>query len=177
MKDLFKATPELLVHIRKNKELILSIHHEQWENSPILQNIVQSLKAREKQILLLFGELGAGKTTVAKKIIKSLLPSTEQNLIISSPTFNLMLEYDLEKATLFHLDLYRIRSEDELIELGLWERIADKGIALIEWPQIIIPEIIQNYLKQTLFLEIDYPQGSAERENYRLVRRTDYLFE
>ena len=89
-------------------------------------------------ILLLYGDLGVGKTTFARSFIQSLAATKEE---IVSPTFTLVQTYPLRKGgEVWHCDLYRLKNEAELIELGLEEAFG-QNIMLIEWP-----EIAENYL-------------------------------
>ena len=79
----------------------------------------------------LAGELGIGKTTFARGVIRELLgPETD----VPSPTFNLVLVYELGETTLWHFDLYRLEAPEEAYELGIEDAFAD-GISLIEWPE------------------------------------------
>jgi tRNA threonylcarbamoyladenosine biosynthesis protein TsaE len=85
---------------------------------------------RAGDALLLDGPLGAGKTSFARALIRRLTgPGTE----VPSPTFNLVLTYDLGATTLWHFDLYRVNDAREIDELGLHDALAE-GISLIEWP-------------------------------------------
>lgn len=81
-------------------------------------------------MLALTGELGAGKTAFARHLICALCG---QDTEVPSPTFTLLQSYDTPRGEVWHFDLYRIKTPDEVIELG-WE---DTGgvIALVEWPQ------------------------------------------
>ena len=84
----------------------------------------------------LFGELGVGKTIFTRFLINQLQIQKNLNTTeVLSPTFNILNEYKIENITIKHFDLYRIKSKDELANLGLFEEKED--INLIEWPEII----------------------------------------
>lgn len=80
--------------------------------------------------IALTGTLGAGKTQLARAILEGQGVNPEH---VSSPTFTICQEYDGEKLKLFHVDLYRIQDDDELMELGPEQWVDGEGIALIEW--------------------------------------------
>ena len=84
-------------------------------------------------ILLLQGNVGAGKSTFARALIKAILLEDED---VPSPTFTLVQIYETEKGPLWHCDLYRVNSADELEELGLSDAFAT-AICVIEWPEIL----------------------------------------
>ena len=82
-------------------------------------------------IVLLQGELGAGKTTLVKGIAEGFEAAPAEN--VTSPTFTLIHEYRGSLVTLYHIDLYRIDTQRELETLGLDDLRADNSILLIEW--------------------------------------------
>jgi tRNA threonylcarbamoyl adenosine modification protein YjeE len=88
--------------------------------------------SKKGDIFGLFGTLGAGKSFFAKNFINFLL---EEKKEILSPTFNLVYSYDSKKSEIFHFDLYRLKSIEELENIGFFDAISS-GICLIEWPEI-----------------------------------------
>lgn len=93
-----------------------------------------------KNIVLISGDMGAGKTTLIKEILKSM------NVIdnISSPTFSIINEYNTSKEDIiYHMDLYRIKSVDELEGIGLFEYLESGNLCIIEWGDMI-EEIIES---------------------------------
>jgi tRNA threonylcarbamoyl adenosine modification protein YjeE len=99
------------------------------------EKIASHLKPRD--ILLLYGDLGAGKTTLARAIIQSLNPALHD---IPSPTFTLVQNYDTPCGPVYHYDLYRLKHHDELTELGFDEACAT-GMVLVEWPEHMGPRL------------------------------------
>ena len=91
-----------------------------------------ALKLREMRIVILHGDLGAGKTTLVKGIAEALHAASQDD--VTSPTFTLIHEYRGPEVTLYHVDLYRIDTERELNTLGLDELFAGEGnLIMIEW--------------------------------------------
>lgn len=84
-------------------------------------------------VLCLNGDLGAGKTTMTKSIAKSL--GIEED--ITSPTFNIVNEYDSGKLKLNHFDVYRIGSSEEMYDIGYDEYVYGEDVSIIEWSSII----------------------------------------
>ena len=81
-------------------------------------------------VILLEGELGAGKSELARGIAKG-LGVTET---VTSPSFTILNVYESGRVPLYHFDWYRLESEEELYELGMDEYLGGDGIALVEWP-------------------------------------------
>ena len=96
-----------------------------------------SSELKKGDIFFLIGEMGVGKTTFVKYFINNLQRISKKNLTeVTSPTFNIMNEYDIGSLLIKHYDLYRLKSTNELEDLNLFDE-NDKAILLIEWPQII----------------------------------------
>ena len=94
-------------------------------------------------VVLLHGDLGAGKTTLTKGIAKALGVQDT----VSSPSFALVNEYALPLVRLFHLDLYRLDDPDDLESIGFAELTsAEDAIAIVEWPERAGPELPDRYL-------------------------------
>jgi len=83
------------------------------------------------KLVLLRGDLGAGKTTLVKGIAQAFEAAREED--VTSPTFTLIHEYRGPSATLYHIDLYRVDTPRELQTLALDDLIAENSILLIEW--------------------------------------------
>ena len=108
-------------------------------------------------VIELKGDLGAGKTTLAQYIIKKLAGAEVE---VTSPTFNIVQLYDAPNFTIWHFDLYRVKSAGELVEIGLDEAL-NSGVSLIEWP-----EIAQDFLpKEKLVINL-----SCGKNDERVVR-------
>jgi tRNA threonylcarbamoyladenosine biosynthesis protein TsaE len=87
--------------------------------------------ARPPLIVTIAGELGAGKTTLVQAICRGYGVSDE----VTSPTFALVHQYSAPRSPVFHLDLYRLKSVDELTNIGWDETMAENALVLIEWPE------------------------------------------
>jgi len=93
---------------------------------------------KKGDVIALFGTLGMGKTVFARAFVRALGDEDED---VPSPTFTLVQTYDVTKddvpVTVWHFDLYRLKSPEELYELGVEEAV--DGISLIEWPENALP--------------------------------------
>lgn len=115
-------------------------------NSQIeMQKFAEKLaeNAKTGDIFCLNGTLGAGKTFFAKSFINFL---QDKPTAILSPTFNLVYDYQTKKGEVFHFDLYRLKSADELENIGFFDALKN-GICLIEWPQLALNFLGKNFTK------------------------------
>ena len=106
-------------------------------------------------VIALTGDLGAGKTTLTKSIAKGL----EIDDIITSPTFNIVKEYDTGRLPLSHFDVYRVGDVDEMYEIGCEEYFYGEGVCVVEWADLI-EEIMP---EDTLWINIEYGEKEGER--------------
>nr|WP_319385422.1 tRNA (adenosine(37)-N6)-threonylcarbamoyltransferase complex ATPase subunit type 1 TsaE [uncultured Roseibium sp.] len=104
---------------------------DEAETCLLAEDIAMILKAGD--VVCLSGDLGAGKSTFARALIRAL--ADDGHLEVPSPTFTLVQSYELPRYDLAHLDLYRLEEPDEIEELGLAD-LLQTGAALIEWPEM-----------------------------------------
>ncbi len=92
----------------------------------------QIISNSSDKVLLFYGEMGVGKTTLIKEIVKQL----EVDDIVTSPTFSLVNEYQSRKGeTIYHFDFYRIENEEEAMDIGLDDYFYSNSWCLVEWPE------------------------------------------
>ena len=109
-------------------------------------------------IVFLYGEIGVGKTTFARLLINSF--ENEKKLKKSevlSPTFNIVFEYEIKELTIKHFDLYRLKNNNDIKNIGLFENL-EESITLIEWP-----ELIKDKPQNRLDLFFEYTEDYRER--------------
>tara|TARA_Y200000002_G_scaffold142343_1_gene117532 strand:+ start:292 stop:738 length:447 start_codon:yes stop_codon:yes gene_type:complete len=112
---------------------ILDLH----ELEKLASNLCKDISAGD--IYLFQGELGAGKTTFIRLLINNLyvLNNLSKPTSIISPTYPILITYELSSSQIYHYDLYRVKNLKELEELDFFENI-NKNITFIEWPEILI---------------------------------------
>lgn len=99
--------------------------------------VEQILPLLEHKILLLKGNLGAGKTTFTQFLLKELGSNDE----VTSPTYSIVNEYETPDGMIYHFDLYRMNDVHEVFDIGM-EEYLDKGkLSIIEWPEIYEEEL------------------------------------
>ena len=91
------------------------------------------IKNAQTKTILFYGEMGAGKTTLIRAIVKALGGSTE----VSSPTFSIVNEYQVKNDKVYHFDFYRINDVHEALDIGIEDYFYSDAWCLIEWPNNI----------------------------------------
>ena len=110
-------------------------------------------KITTSEVILIKGDLGSGKTTLIRSLIKNIffLKKEKPPKIIPSPSFSILQSYDLKDFIIHHYDFYRVK---EIIEVSFEENIQG-NITFIEWPEVILP-IINSYRFRTIELTMLY---------------------
>ncbi len=99
----------------------------------ITKKILSKLSGQDS--ILLYGELGSGKTTFARSLINQVQKKNKVDLTeVPSPTFNLLYEYEIKSLKIMHYDLYRLKTNKEVDQLGIFEETGNT-LSIIEWPE------------------------------------------
>ena len=121
---------------------------------------------RAPKLVVLRGELGAGKTTLVKGMAVALGAADPEEVV--SPTFTLVHEYQGRKVRLFHLDLYRLETETEVEGVGLWEMAdAPDALVMVEWGDKFAS------VMERADAEVSMTEGEVENERLLLVQWRD----
>ena len=115
--------------------------------------LAEELKAGD--VLALIGDLGTGKTALTRYIAKGL--GIDER--ITSPTFTIVKEYTEGRLPLYHFDVYRVRDEDELFNIGIEEYFFGSGICIVEWADLILDILPEN----AKFIYLEYGKDEGER--------------
>ena len=116
--------------------------------------------------IALYGDLGVGKTAFVRGFASVIAPES----IVRSPTFALVNEYRAKPLSLFHFDMYRIESEDDLYSIGFYDYQDRNGICLVEWSEKIPFALPEEYLRVTI--EKDDP-GTPNSRSITIVLTGD----
>ena len=102
--------------------------------------------AGSQKIFLFYGDMGAGKTTFIKALCQELGVNDE----VTSPTFSIVNHYAGTNASVYHFDFYRLKNQDEALDMGYEEYFYSGDYCLIEWPEKIPDLLPLNYIKVTI---------------------------
>ncbi len=107
---------------------------------------------------LFFGEMGVGKTTLIKALVKAL----GSDDIVSSPTYSLVNEYEADGKLIFHFDFYRIKSIEEVYDIGFEDYLSQEAYVIIEWPEMVEELWPEHYTSVKLSLGKDDGERKLE---------------
>ena len=124
-------------------------------------------KLKLGDVIFLYGEIGVGKTTFVRYLINGFQKENNIKLTeVTSPTFNIINEYEINQTKINHYDLFRIKSVEETKNLGLFDNLSN-SITLVEWPQII-KEKPKNLIEFDFKYENDHQQRYVEIKGLNL---------
>ena len=131
------------------------------ETEELAEKISKKLKLGH--VVFFVGEMGVGKTTFIRYLINNFQKQNGLKITeVTSPTFNLLNEYQIKKIKINHYDLFRIKSLNEIQNLGLFEGISN-AITLIEWPQKIKP-------KPKNLIELNFEYGNDYKKRILKIK-------
>lgn len=116
--------------------------------------------------ILLAGPVGAGKSHFARALIQDRLQALGRSEDVPSPSFTLVQTYDLDSVALWHVDLYRLGSASEVLELGLDEAF-DDAICLVEWPDRLAADLPERFLE----VDLSIPDPRSETRCLKITAR------
>ena len=135
-----------------------------------LENIANKIKRKLSpgDVIFLYGEIGVGKTTFARLLINSFESEKKiKKSEVLSPTFNIVFEYEIKEFSIKHFDLYRLKNDKDIKNIGLFENF-EECITLIEWP-----ELIKDKPKNRLDMFFEYAEDYKKRS---LIIKTNGKF-
>ena len=126
-------------------------------------------KLKLGDVIFLYGEIGVGKTTFVRYLINGYQKENNIKLTeVTSPTFNIINEYEINQTKINHYDLFRIKSVEETKNLGLFDNLSN-SITLIEWPQIIKE-------KPKNLIEFDFKYENDHQQRYVEIKGLNFNF-
>ena len=115
-------------------------------------------------IVFLIGEMGVGKTTFVRYLINEFQKKNNLDLTeVTSPSFNILNEYQIEEINIKHYDLYRLKEFNEINNLGILEE-TENSLILIEWPTLLLDNL-NNFIKLSFSYSKDYLNRELSYEN------------
>lgn len=146
------------------------VSHGVYDTKQLASTLGPFLRAGD--IIMLNGDLGAGKTQFVQGVADSL--GVLANVV--SPTFNIVLEYQGREMPLYHFDLYRLESRDQLEDIGYWDILEGDGVSFIEWGDKFPQSAPLDYLE----IRIEHDKGDGRtiscRAHGQRARRLLFLW-
>lgn len=140
------------------------IYKTSSETETIAAAIAFAATIKPRDIILLNGDLGMGKSVFSRAVIRALTGSPD--LDVPSPTFTLVQTYEAPIGDIWHFDLYRLKDPEELYEIG-WEDALTSGTILIEWPERL------DYLTPQKTITVTLTQGENPSSRVITIERTE----
>jgi tRNA threonylcarbamoyladenosine biosynthesis protein TsaE len=128
-----------------------------------LKDFCKKLPLNKDSVVLLSGELGAGKTSLVASCLEELLGKPGP---FTSPTFNIIHSYSNKEEKFYHLDLYRLKTPQELIEIGFPDLLQEEAIIFIEWPELARDFLSAIKQERIIKLELSILEGEK-----RIIKR------
>jgi len=152
----------------KTKDIKTYISKSVEETISIGEDIIRDFETKylnKPLLILLNGELGAGKTHLTKGIAKAL----KIEKVIKSPTYNYVNEYKLDGRKLYHLDAWKLQTKTDLEKLKFYSWFSNSNIIVIEWPSVIM-NIDETYFSNLSYLYIDFVIKGEDKRKIRLYQ-------
>ena len=127
----------------------------------VAKSVIASVTSKT---ILVYGDMGSGKTTLIESLVKQLGSHDE----VSSPTYSLVNEYEIKNDLIYHFDLYRVKDIDEAYNFGIEDYLYSGHWVIIEWPQVIEGIIPDG------FNRIDLTINDNKSRNIALNLKTDF---
>lgn len=124
----------------------MEITYELNDVNSVANQVINNLTSKT---IFLYGDMGVGKTTLIKAIVKALGSDDE----VSSPTFSIVNQYELGDDKIYHFDLYRVKSLDEAYNFGIEDYLYSNNWIIIEWPELI-EDILSDKI-DSIYLKIE----------------------
>ncbi len=122
----------------------MEIQHSKSEQETLQIGEKLGRKLHPPRVILLYGELGSGKTVLVRGLVKGL--GMKDPTLVHSPSFTLVNQYAGKESTIYHIDFYRLEGPRDLFSIGLEEILATPSIVIIEWAEKLLLEL-ENPLK------------------------------
>lgn len=119
---------------------------------------------QDGDVIVLSGDLGAGKTLFSQGVAEQL---GVDPVDVTSPTFAIMNIYQGDELEIRHFDLYRLNSAEELADIGFTEYAGGDGVTLIEWGELFVTELPEEYLQVTIYIEGEARRAVLEARGQR----------